>query len=189
MALELGKTGVRKVKINTYIEEASITIDTTGWDNAGGATESVKNAYLLAFRSLTPKKNDQDKFIKALANIGITQKDATGLTLENGNSIATNELGEFILDKNANIKAIKIDVNSAVAKELEDLHKKDICVALVFENTLNTDDEKMIIFVPSITYIYQEEVTGKDLHKINIDLTKTVVSPSDFRYVDKFVEA
>ena len=186
MSFSVGTAGVRTVNIITYIQAANVLVDTEAWDNGNSDSETLSSAFDLAFDEVHGTVNDQSSFMAELVKLGITDKSSTEISVENGNTIETNELGEFILDKNGTVKAIKLDCSAADVEALQDLHKKAVALAFVFENTVNPSDEKIIVFIPNINFIYTEEVTGGGNFIVNLELTKTVANVSEFRKVAKF---
>ena len=129
---------------------------------------------------------------KVIGHIGELRNDSVSLTAENGDTVEGNIVGEITINK---VCALNAELINATIENCNELAQYDglPVIAMMFdqenvdENFLPVDGATCIV-VEGATLNYNEMVTGGDIVRATISLSKNPSRVDDFRKIFKGVD-
>lgn len=169
MALTTGTTGVKQKDYRVYIAEAA----TSGLPAAIAAYIASNTKTLLNVAT------------NLMAEVGELRKDSIDLGLDNGDSVEGNTLGEIVMNKQGSFSAELLNTTADNIAALEALDGVSCAVIIVEKDThlVGGNTCKTCYVLNNLVMNYTEKVTGGDIARSTITISRKTPTASSFRHI------
>ena len=179
MALSYGTEGIRQKNWVLWLFKSSAAANQTYRD----FVDTHLLEHLTDFFSDYPAE--------VIGHIGELRSDSVSLTAENGDTVEGNIVGEITINK---VCALNAELINATIENCNELAQYDglPVIAMMFDqenvnNKFLPDAGATCIVVEDVTLNYNEMVTGGDIVRATISLSKNPSRVDDFRRIFKVV--
>jgi len=173
MALTYGTNGIKQKDYQVYIAATATAATTLG---------SYKSA-----KNLTTLGNLTD----AMTQLGELRTDSISITAENGDTVEGNNVGEIVLNKACAMAAELINATPTNINALSLMDGTAVTVVVVEKDFHKVDeaDYKTVIVIENLVMSYSENITGGDIPRASISISRSVANVADFRIIDDVTAA
>ena len=165
MALEYGSEGIKQKDYQVYIGKYADDVKT------------VADAYII-----TQNKTTAAALQTALNELGELRADSISVTAENGDTIEGNNVGEIVLNKACAMMAELINATPANINELAALDGQAVVVMIKEKDARN--NVRTVIVINNVVMSYSENITGGDIPRASISLSRSVANVGNFRIIN-----
>lgn len=170
-----GTEGIVQKDYHVFIEEA----DAAGLQAA------------IATYTGTPTKTNLDALVGnnliggLMKEVGELRKDSIEATMDDGDTVEGNTVGEIVMNKEGNFTAELLNTTAANIKTLEGLDRKSCAIVLLEKDTHKVDGNtvKTAILINNIAIKYTENITGGDIARSTFSSVKNVPSAGAYRHL------
>ena len=177
MALSYGTEGIKQKNWVLWLFKSSMAANQEYRD----FVDTHLNEYLTDFMS------DYDSDI--IGHIGELRNDSVSLTAENGDTVEGNIVGEITINK---VCALNAELINATIENCNELAEHDGLPVIAMMFDAENVDSRFVpkngatcIVVEDVTLNYNEMVTGGDIVRATISLSKNPSRVDDFRKIFK----
>ena len=165
MALEYGSEGIKQKDYQVYIGQYN------------GAIETAADAYI----GMQSKANAVS-LETALTELGELRADSISVTAENGDTIEGNNVGEIVLNKACAMMAELINATPDNINALAALDGQAVVVMIKEKDARN--NVRTVIVINNVVMSYSENITGGDIPRASISLSRSVANVGNFRIIN-----
>lgn len=165
MALSYGSEGIKQKDYQVYIGEY-----------AEGA-KTAADAYIVA-----QNKTTADALETALTQLGELRADSISVTAENGDTVEGNNIGEIVLNKACAMMAELINATPANINALAELDGQAVVVMIKEKDARS--NVRTVIVINNVVMSYSENITGGDIPRASISLSRSVANVGNFRIIN-----
>ena len=165
MALTYGSEGIKQKDYQVYIGKYDSTIKTAA--NTYIETQNKANAVSL--------ENE-------LTQLGELRADSISVTAENGDTVEGNNIGEIVLNKACAMVAELINATPDNINALAELDGQAVVVMIKEKDARN--DVRTVIVINNVVMSYSENITGGDIPRASISLSRNVANVGNFRIIN-----
>ena len=165
MALEYGSEGIKQKDYQVYI---------------GKYADGVKTAadeYII-----TQNKTTAAALQTALNELGELRADSISVTAENGDTVEGNNIGEIALNKACAMMAELINATPDNINALAALDGQAVVVMIKEKDARN--NKRTVIVINNVVMSYSENITGGDIPRASISLSRNVANVGNFRIIN-----
>lgn len=151
-----------------------------------GLASTTNLSTAIATFTGTQNKTNWDAITSKLSRLGELRADSISVTAENGDTVEGNNVGEIVLNKACAMAAEMLNTTAANLAELLLLDGASVTVTLTESGTHAIDGSgsyKTCILINGIVMSYTENITGGDIPRASISLSRNVGSVTEFRKV------
>jgi len=165
MALSYGSEGIKQKDYQVYIGEYT------------GTAETAADAYIA-----TQNKTTAAALETALDELGELRADSISVTAENGDTVEGNNIGEIVLNKACAMMAELINATPANINALAELDGQAVVVMIKEKDARN--NVRTVIVINNVVMSYSENITGGDIPRASISLSRSVANVGNFRIIN-----
>jgi hypothetical protein len=165
MALSYGSEGIKQKDYQVYIGEYT------------GSVTTAADSYIT-----TQNKTTANTLETALTQLGELRADSISVTAENGDTVEGNNIGEIVLNKACAMMAELINATPANINALAELDGKAVVVMIKEKDARN--NVQTVIVINNVVMSYSENITGGDIPRANISLSRSVANVGNFRIIN-----
>lgn len=165
MALIYGTDGIKQKDYEVYIAKTT-----------AGITDTV-DVYKAA-----ANKTNLATLMGLLTQLGECRADSITVTAEDGDSIEGNILGNIVLNKACAMATELINATPNNISELESLDGSPVTI-VIREKDTHGSNLKTVILIHNIVMSYTENITGGDIIRSSISLSRNTPTVSSFRHI------
>lgn len=165
MALSYGSEGIKQKDYQVYIGEYT------------GAAKTAADAYIVAQDKI--KANAVEA---ALTELGELRADSISVTAENGDTVEGNNIGEIVLNKACAMVAELINATPANINALAGLDGSAVVVMIKEKDARG--NIRTVIVINNVVMSYSENITGGDIPRASISLSRSVANVGNFRIIN-----
>ena len=165
MALSYGSEGIKQKDYQVYIGKYATTIKTAA------------DEYVAA-----PSKTTAAALETALDELGELRADSISVTAENGDTVEGNNIGEIVLNKACAMMAELINATPDNINALAELDGQAVVVMIKEKDARN--DVRTVIVINNVVMSYSENITGGDIPRASISLSRSVANVGNFRIIN-----
>lgn len=165
MALSYGSEGIKQKDYKVYIGEYT------------GAAATAAGAYITA-----QNKTTAAALQAALTELGELRADSISVTAENGDTVEGNNVGEIALNKACAMMAELINATTNNINELAGLDGKAVIVMIKEKDARGKI--QTVIVINNVVMSYSENITGGDIPRASISLSRSVANVGNFRIIN-----
>lgn len=165
MALSYGSEGIKQKDYQVYIGKYDSTIKTAADTYIG--TQNKANAAALE---------------TALTELGELRADSISVTAENGDTVEGNNIGEIVLNKACAMMAELINATPDNINALAALDGQAVVVMIKEKDARN--NVRTVIVINNVVMSYSENITGGDIPRASISLSRSVANVGNFRIIN-----
>lgn len=165
MALSYGSEGIKQKDYQVYIGEYTSTAKTAA--DAYIGTQNKANANTLE---------------AALIELGELRSDSISVTAENGDTVEGNNIGEIVLNKACAMMAELINATPANINALAELDGQAVVVMIKEKDARG--NIRTVIVINNVVMSYSENITGGDIPRASISLSRSVANVGNFRIIN-----
>jgi len=165
MALSYGSEGIKQKDYQVYIGEYT------------GTAETAADAYIA-----TQNKTTAAALQTALDELGELRADSISVTAENGDTVEGNNIGEIVLNKACAMMAELINATPANINALAELDGQAVVVMIKEKDARN--NVRTVIVINNVVMSYSENITGGDIPRASISLSRSVANVGNFRIIN-----
>jgi len=165
MALSYGSEGIKQKDYQVYIGEYT------------GTAETAADAYIA-----TQNKTTAAALETALDELGELRADSISVTAENGDTVEGNNIGEIVLNKACAMMAELINATPANINALAALDGQAVVVMIKEKDARN--NVRTVIVINNVVMSYSENITGGDIPRASISLSRSVANVGNFRIIN-----
>jgi hypothetical protein len=165
MALTYGSEGIKQKDYQVYIGEYTGTAKTAADTYLG--TQNKTNAVALQ---------------TALTELGELRADSISVTVENGDTVEGNNIGEIVLNKACAMVAELINATPDNINALAALDGKAVVVMIKEKDARS--NKRTVIVINNVVMSYSENITGGDIPRASISLSRSVANVGNFRIIN-----
>lgn len=169
MALSTGTAGVVQKDYQVYI---------------AAEDESELQAAIATYLS-SPSKANANAVIAIMKEVGELRKDSIDMSLEDGDTVEGNTVGELVMNKQGEFVAELINTTADNIAALEALDRKSCTIVMREKDShvIGAADIKTVILINKIALKYSEKITGGDIARSTITLSKKTPTASAYRHI------
>lgn len=160
--LTYGATGIKQKDYHVYIEDSAI-----------GTVGTVYANYVAS-----PTKTTLGLLIAELKELGELRADSISLTADDGDTENGNIVGEIVLNKACAFASELINATVENINALAGLDGVPVTVVMKEKGTGG-----MVVVIHNVVMRYSENITGGDIPRASISLSRNVGSVGDFRKI------
>ena len=165
MALTYGSEGIKQKDYQVYIGEYTDTAKTAA------------DAYII-----TQNKTTAAALQTALNELGELRADSISVTAENGDTVEGNNIGEIVLNKACAMVAELINATPANINALAALDGRAVVVMIKEKDARS--NVRTVIVINNVVMSYSENITGGDIPRASISLSRSVANVGNFRIIN-----
>ena len=165
MALSYGSEGIKQKDYQVYIGQYNGAIKTAA--DAYVGMQSKANAVSLE---------------TALDELGELRADSISVTAENGDTVEGNNIGEIVLNKACAMMAELINATPDNINALAALDGQAVVVMIKEKDARN--NVRTVIVINNVVMSYSENITGGDVPRASISLSRSVANVGNFRIIN-----
>ena len=165
MALSYGSEGIKQKDYQVYIGQYN------------GAIETAADAYII-----TQNKTTAAALQTALNELGELRADSISVTAENGDTVEGNNIGEIVLNKACAMMAELINATPDNINALAALDGQAVVVMIKEKDARN--NKRTVIVINNVVMSYSENITGGDIPRASISLSRSVANVGNFRIIN-----
>lgn len=165
MALSYGSEGIKQKDYHVYIGQYATTIKTAA------------DAYLV-----TQNKTTAASLETLLTQLGELRADSISVTAENGDTVEGNNIGEIVLNKACAMVAELINATPDNINALAALDGQAVVVMIKEKDA--RDNKRTVIVINNVVMSYSENITGGDIPRASISLSRSVANVGNFRIIN-----
>lgn len=165
MALSYGNEGIKQKDYQVYIGEYD------------GDVKTAADAYIAA-----QDKTKASAPETALTELGELRADSISVTAENGDTVEGNNIGEIVLNKACAMVAELINATPTNINALAALDGSSVVVMIKEKDARN--DVRTVIVINNVVMSYSENITGGDVPRASISLSRSVANVGNFRIIN-----
>lgn len=160
--LTYGAAGIKQKDYHVYIEASD-----------GSGVNAAYTAYVG-----TPSNTNLASLINALQELGELRADSISLTADDGDTENGNIVGEIVLNKACAFASELINATVENINALAGLDGVPVTVVMKEKGTGG-----MVVVIHNVVMRYSENITGGDIPRASISLSRNVGSVGDFRKI------
>lgn len=165
MALTYGSEGIKQKDYQVYIGEYT------------GGAKTAADTYIA-----TQNKANANALEAALTQLGELRADSISVTAENGDTVEGNNIGEIVLNKACAMMAELINATPANINALAALDGSAVVVMIKEKDARN--NVRTVIVINNVVMSYSENITGGDIPRASISLSRSVANVGNFRIIN-----
>jgi hypothetical protein len=165
MALSYGSEGIKQKDYQVYIGQYN------------GAIKTAADAYI----GMQSKANAVS-LETALDELGELRADSISVTAENGDTVEGNNIGEIVLNKACAMMAELINATPDNINALAALDGQAVVVMIKEKDARN--NKRTVIVINNVVMSYSENITGGDIPRASISLSRNVANVGNFRIIN-----
>lgn len=165
MALTYGSEGIKQKDYQVYIGEYT------------GDAKTTADAYIAA-----QNKTTANALQAKLTELGELRADSISVTAENGDTVEGNNIGEIVLNKACAMVAELINATPDNINALAGLDGKAV-VIMIKEKDARGQIQTVIV-INNVVMSYSENITGGDIPRASISLSRSVANVGNFRIIN-----
>lgn len=165
MALTYGSEGIKQKDYQVYIGEYT------------GDAKTAADAYILA-----QDKTTANALQAKLTELGELRADSISVTAENGDTVEGNNIGEIVLNKACAMMAELINATPANINALAGLDGSAVVVMIKEKDARG--NIRTVIVINNVVMSYSENITGGDIPRASISLSRSVANVGNFRIIN-----
>lgn len=165
MALSYGSEGIKQKDYQVYIGQYD------------GAIKTAADAYIG-----TQNKTTAGSLETALTELGELRADSISVTAENGDTVEGNNIGEIVLNKACAMMAELINATPENINALAALDGQAV-VVMIKEKDARAN-KRTVIVINNVVMSYSENITGGDIPRASISLSRSVANVGNFRIIN-----
>ncbi len=165
MALTYGSEGIKQKDYQVYIGEYI------------GTAKTAADAYIV-----TQNKTTAGTLENALTQLGELRADSISVTAENGDTVEGNNIGEIVLNKACAMVAELINATPANINALAALDGQAVVVMIKEKDARS--NVRTVIVINNVVMSYSENITGGDIPRASISLSRSVANVGNFRIIN-----
>lgn len=165
MALTYGSEGIKQKDYQVYIGEYT------------GTAKTAADAYIA-----TQSKTTANTLQTALTELGELRADSISVTAENGDTVEGNNIGEIVLNKACAMVAELINATPANINALAALDGRAVVVMIKEKDARS--NVRTVIVINNVVMSYSENITGGDIPRASISLSRSVANVGNFRIIN-----
>ena len=163
--LSYGSEGIKQKDYQVYIGKYADDVKTAADTYIG--TQNKANAVSL--------ENE-------LTQLGELRADSISVTAENGDTVEGNNIGEIVLNKACAMMAELINATPDNINALAELDGQAVVVMIKEKDARN--DVRTVIVINNVVMSYSENITGGDIPRASISLSRSVANVGNFRIIN-----
>ena len=165
MALSYGSEGIKQKDYQVYIGQYN------------GAIKTAADAY-----HQNQTKVNVAALETALTELGELRADSISVTAENGDTVEGNNIGEIVLNKACAMMAELINATPDNINALAALDGQAVVVMIKEKDARN--NKRTVIVINNVVMSYSENITGGDIPRASISLSRSVANVGNFRIIN-----
>ena len=163
--LTYGSEGIKQKDYQVYIGKYDSTIKTAA------------DGYVAA-----PAKTTANSLEAELTQLGELRADSISVTAENGDTVEGNNIGEIVLNKACAMVAELINATPDNINALAELDGKAVVVMIKEKDARG--NKRTVIVINNVVMSYSENITGGDIPRASISLSRNVANVGNFRIIN-----